>query len=186
MTRCKSKLIFNKEYFMSGDYLEMYDFEPEGAPNYALLREARDVIASIPERQFDLNQIVTEIGASKVVGTIVTDGNLDSGCGTIACAAGWLALTPRFQALGLTVQLGCGFRSQQFVLAYQGISTDSQSGYNLAMGPLFNLTLDQAENLFADSGKWRGGEECLSEGTSDKELFLARIDALIGAETPAE
>lgn len=31
-------------------------------------------------------------------------------CGTIACGAGWLALHPDFQAMGLKVRPACGFR----------------------------------------------------------------------------
>ncbi len=165
-------------------YDRLYHFVPVGPPNYALLREAREMLASIPTRQFDLSQIVTERGAG-AFGSIAADGDLSAGCGTIACAAGWLALTPRFQALGLTASCCSYGGNADYCLDYRGVSTESQSDYDLAMAPLFNLTFKQAEHLFAtrDEGDC---EEDPDENLTDKALFLARIDRLLAAETVAE
>lgn len=152
-------------------YEALFEFKPAGAPNYALLREAREVLASIPEAQFDLGQIIAEHSIAA--------------CGTIACAAGWLALTPRFQALGLTAVPIKSLDFTVYSLAYKGVDTEAQSGYDLAMAPLFNLTLKQAEDLFASRGDSRMDED-LDEDASDQEVFLARIDRLLAAETRAE
>ena len=157
----------------------LFDFKPVGAPNYALLREARDVIASIPARQLDLTAIVSQTGTYAASVTVGAIGDPDSGCGTVACAAGWLALTPAFQAHGLSVTFDTS--SYNATLSWRGIGTEFQYDYDLAMAPLFNITLVQARALFAEDGHSDEEEEEGSD-TPDKEVFLARIDALIAAE----
>jgi len=161
----------------------LFDFEPIGAPNYALLREARDVIAAIPAHQIDLTAIVSQTGTDVASMTIGTIGDTDSGCGTIACAAGWLALTPAFQARGLSVSFD--MPSYCATLSWNGVETQFQYDYDLAMAPLFNLTHTQARALFAEDGYSDEDEEAGSD-IPDKDVFLARLDALIAAETPAQ
>lgn len=166
-------------------YDRLFQFKPEGAPNYALLREARAVIDAIPEAQLDLSQIITERGLDEF-GSIADDGDLASGCGTIACAAGWLALTPRFQALGLTAVVENINGDEIAMLAYQGVSTENQASYDLATAPLFNITFTQAASLFATRGEHESDTNDPDEDATDKEIFLARIDALLAAETAAK
>jgi hypothetical protein len=58
-----------------------------------LLKEAYAIIDGIPEQAFDLEKIIT-------------DGGTSVGCGTVACAAGWLSIHPKFgKLLGADVTL---------------------------------------------------------------------------------
>ena len=59
---------------------------------YPLLREAYAIIDGIPDDRFNLRTYANS-----------TDPNH---CGTIACAVGWLAMHPTFNALGLTLRRG--------------------------------------------------------------------------------
>ncbi|MFW6855295.1 hypothetical protein ACODYM_28810 [Burkholderia gladioli] len=57
-------------------------------PNFELLRDAFEIIDGIPSRALKLSNWRTK-------------GEMPE-CGTIACAAGWLAMHPKFNALGFT------------------------------------------------------------------------------------
>lgn len=112
-------------------------------PNFTLLREAYAIIGGIPEEKVDLWRVI-DMGESL-------------GCGTIACAAGWLSQHPTFKALGL------GLRGST-QLTYKGLK--NASGYSGAMAGVFNLTQPVAYDLF--SGSHRGD-------ISDKEEWLLRV-----------
>lgn len=53
----------------------------------ANLRKAREILAAAPEKQFDLSYF-------KYEGII--DPEVPEACGTLMCAAGWLASSPEF------------------------------------------------------------------------------------------
>ena len=68
----------------------MSNQKPRGE-SFPLLRKAYAIIDGIPEDRFDLS-------------SILHGGNPNPhACGTIACAAGWIAMHPDFQELGLTL-----------------------------------------------------------------------------------
>lgn len=125
-----------------------------GRPDFDLLRFAYAVIGGIPDEKVRLHNIVSHRGPSLA-------------CGTVACAAGWLAMHPEFQARGLTLIVGTGPHSTR--LAYRGTDTRFQSSYNLALAPLFNISQGAASVLFA-------ARDCKrTRVRTDKQLFLLRL-----------
>jgi hypothetical protein len=112
-------------------------------PNFELLKDAYEIVDGIPAENFDLNAWRTkDCGAS---------------CGTIACAAGWLSLHPKFQALGL------GYENR----GVEGYQVTFGTDYHFpALASLFNISYSQAQGLFG-----------LAEepGYAHKDLFLSRV-----------
>ena len=84
-------------------------------------------------------------------------------CGTIACAAGWLALSPEMQEEGLMV----GHRGAPMYL-YQGIQTSNFYALQL----FFDIRDVDADSLFGS----RSSYECLGSFAklTDKEIWLWR------------
>jgi hypothetical protein len=84
-------------------------------------------------------------------------------CGTIACAAGWLALNPEFEALGVRASRFGAPRFDGFV------------GYD-AMAKLFGISQDDARTLFhfrAFEDKEVFGD-LAEEHMTDRQLWLSR------------
>ncbi|KVH64446.1 hypothetical protein WS89_03960 [Burkholderia sp. MSMB1072] len=113
-------------------------------PNFELLKDAYEIIDGIPPRNFNLD----------------TWRKHDDGatCGTIACAAGWLTLHPKFQNLGLKV------------------SNESSPVFNdkesmSALADLFRIDWDNAFQLFR--------EKRVSELGTHKQVFLRRLRAFL-------
>jgi|GEM_PF-1759375 len=127
-------------------------------PKYELLKDAYAIIDGIPDKVVNLNHVVSEKGES-----------LD--CGTIACAAGWLGMHPKFNKLGLSVVQGGlgGFRLH----LDSGSAADNARAYSGQMAKVFNLPHADALKLFnarqyhERAGGWRA--------LTDKQVWLRRV-----------
>jgi hypothetical protein len=113
-------------------------------PNWELLKDAYEIADGIPAENFNLNEWRRrDEGAS---------------CGTIACAAGWLSLHPKFRALGLDYKDVPG----------HGRQITFRNDYHFdAIAELFNITGAQAYQLF--------GQASEVPYRAHKELFLSRL-----------
>lgn len=140
--------------------------------NVELFDKAVDFIASRDDNQLDLSE--WQRGKR---GKIATHSS-QATCGTIACAGGWLALNPEFEALGL--QPG-------FTGAPRFGSLDGElSGYG-ALAKLFELTYRVATNLFYfrqyEDIELFGGEAC--NLMTDRQLWLSRARVVRAEYGPA-
>lgn len=130
-----------------------------------LLIKARDYIKTIPSQFFNLRSVYD------------TFKGIQPECGTIACAAGWIALNPEFNALGLT----CDPDS-----VLQPFRLNGKTGsYKEIISALFEIEPYQAIQLFGvryegyeDNGNWELIDKYIpSKLPNDKDLFLARCAA---------
>jgi len=119
-------------------------------PKYELLREAYAIIGGIPKDAFNLRSVINLHGKS-----------LD--CGTIACAAGWLAMHPKFNALGLCLAAG-----DRHSLQLQG----EPIWFDTAMSKVFGISERLAAELF--------GIALRGETGSHKEIWLRRVRTYLG------
>lgn len=123
-------------------------------PNYELLREAYAIIGGIPGNKIALRSIVSMKGPS-----------LD--CGTIACAAGWLGMHPKFQALGLEVV------KDGLNLSFQG---EPGWAYYAPLARTFNIDVVLAHRLFCTRGNFDHSEY---DNRADKQVWLDRVHAYL-------
>lgn len=114
-------------------------------PNYTIMREAYAIIGGIPEHAFDLSSVVSRTGESLE-------------CGTIACAAGWLAMHPTFKARGIRLVKEC--------VEYKNVRC--YTAYTEAMAAVFKIDGAEADYLFGSRTEPPGW------GT-DKEVWLKRM-----------
>lgn len=118
-------------------------------PNFELLKDGYAIVGGIPDDKIDLAFVLDERGPT-----------LD--CGTICCAAGWLALHPRFQKLGV----GLNKLGEMTINGHW-------STYAHVMSSIFNIPYRTAEELF--------GRRTVSESRNanrtltDKQVWLARV-----------
>lgn len=131
-------------------------------PKYDLLRQARAIVSAIPDERFDLDDIIDN-------DSLGPGGLVVQGCGTIACALGWLCLNPTFNEYGL--RLG----------RYGNvIYNDMTMYYADAASVLFNMSQADAYNLFQPAL-----EQELPLDTngliSDKALWLHRLDTFMAS-----
>lgn len=140
------------------------------APNTELLRKAYAIIAGIPEHRFDLVDFVSS-------GTPNPND-----CGTIACAAGWLAMHPDFCALGLTLTPGL----LRYVPALVGRENDPRAQGYPALADVFGLSDDLAYHVFASRECSRFDDAFLKRAptASDKAVFLNRVRRLLAELDP--
>jgi len=103
-------------------------------PNYELFKEAYSIIDGIPEEYLNLD-------------TIVSNDIDHVGCGTIACAAGWLGLHPTFQKLGLSSHVYTEKHCSGW-LSMQGTETY----YAEVMADIFGTSIQIARNIFSSAG----------------------------------
>lgn len=127
-------------------------------PNYELLKEAYAIIGGIPARKINLEAIITDRGPSLA-------------CGTIACAAGWLAMHPKFKDMGL------GLNPHGGGLAVNGIHTM----FDTAMAQVFGITVGDAMDLFGTRHFSRFDSD-LPQHLGDKALWKARVKAFLRAQ----
>ena len=130
--------------------------------NHELLRKAIEVIERIPEEQFDLDTFYSRFEG---------DYPGAKSCGTIACAAGWLAVDKEFSA-------SSGLRPRETIWN-QFTITDRPPAYNhiseLWFKPLarvFGMSDEDTIYLFNS----RIGSSIKG---SDKEVWLARARELL-------
>jgi hypothetical protein len=114
-------------------------------PNFELLKDAYEIVDGIPAENFYLNQ------------WRMRDEGLS--CGTIACAAGWLTLHPKFQALGLEYGKTANDSTQ---IKYRGVIHMS------ALAQFFGISVSDAEGIF-------GVVSSFQPVRSHKALFLRRL-----------
>ena len=132
-------------------------------PNYELLKDAYQIIDGIPDHLVYLDNIVSRKG-----------DNLT--CGTVCCAAGWLAHHPKFKKLGLSI----GMINGDYSLKYKGI-VYYQNEYDVPMADIFGISLDDTTDLFCIRGEvkndiWIAEVEGRALGClTDKELFKRRV-----------
>jgi len=111
-------------------------------PDIRLIKDAYAVIESVPEKAFSLAQWRLKEGKSL-------------GDGTVCCAAGWLTLHPKFEALGLTYD---GRGRPAFGL-YRGYA---------ALAALFRIDTDDAVAIFSPAGpEWTA--------MTDKAVWMNRV-----------
>ncbi|RQT26117.1 hypothetical protein [Burkholderia contaminans] len=116
-------------------------------PNFELLKDAYEIIAGIPSANMNLNTWRTrDEGAT---------------CGTIACAAGWLTLHPKFQDLGLKVSNESSHPNHLSRPVFNGKENMA------ALADLFRIDWDDAFQLFR--------EKTVSERGTHKQIFLRRL-----------
>ena len=73
-------------------------------------------------------------------------GHQDLSCGTSACALGWAATMPEFQALGLRIRSKKGFNAY---VGLEGVEAPSFAAPYKAAKKIFDLKEGDAEYLFA-------------------------------------
>jgi hypothetical protein len=126
-------------------------------PNFELLRDAYAIIDGIPESYFALDQ-----------------WREDRPCGTVACAAGWLMQHPQFQVLGLRDKR---LDHSPYHCPVFNVGITQFVGFS-AMAHVFNLSLDDADDLF-DSEVTRLDADyehpIAMIGVSDKDRWKARV-----------
>lgn len=136
--------------------------------NFELLKDAYAVISGIPDRHFHLDTWVHPTQT-----TCTTNG-----CGTIACAGGWLAHHPYFQEQGLRIKWNRGSgRNQNIRVIAFGKGKDTLEGFD-GLAKLFRITEPQARQLFAGSHASPFDHSIFTErGTNitHKELFKSRV-----------
>lgn len=125
-------------------------------PNYELLKDAYAIIGGIPEDKIHLRAIVSKVGES-------------AECGTVCCAAGWLGLHPKFQALGLTTSLNA---SDDIRIKMRGV--DDYSFYSTKLAALFNMEIEEIENLFSPDSQ-SDYDVIIKAKPSPKQRFLKRV-----------
>lgn len=123
--------------------------------NITLLQQAIDYIETIPDNVFDLGQI-----------------HHQGDCGTICCAAGWLAHNSKFQALGLALTLPD--TSSRFPYAAQLVLQGKAMYWDRAMADLFDMDREEAAALFGMRGDGPDGADEYAFGGTDRELWLQR------------
>lgn len=115
-----------------------------------------------------------------------TDRDLLKRCGTKACAVGWACAYPPFKKLGLSYS-----RKHKSPVYKAPASKTKREGF-VAVADFFDITLDQARQLFTSSS-WIAKGNSLSNldfvaSASDKRRVLSRIRNLMlkeGAITQA-
>jgi hypothetical protein len=133
-----------------------------------LFDKAVDFIASRSDDQLHLSD-----WQDTGMGRTFVSSSAEVNCGTIACAAGWLAINPEFEELGVEV---CGNGAPKF---------ENETAYS-AMARLFGLPYAVAIGLFyirglEDYAKF--GEEAM-EHLTDRQLWLSRARLVRGEFVP--
>ena len=131
--------------------------------NYELLRKAIEVIERIPDSKIDLEAFYKFPGDPR-----------ENLCGTIACAAGWLALDPEFSALSglMLVSMTAlhGRTSRRFKVGDE--STTHSELWADPLSRVFGTDYATAASLFGQS------DYADIPGT-DKDIWLARAHKLL-------
>lgn len=142
----------------------------------ANLRKARTVIEATPENKLDLCSFKRE-----------------SPCGTLACAAGWLAMSPAFDKLMTLTPKDPEATTHRHLLVPAGdivVRYNAKGGYDFDwlephFGPAAFSHLFEARGVGYRDGNHPNAEEQEGEqewefpGVSDKDLALWRIDQQI-------
>jgi hypothetical protein len=124
--------------------------ENDMKPNYELLKDAYAIIGGIPEEKVNLERIIASKGRSLE-------------CGTVACAFGWLSMHPQFK------------RKLKYAGSVSGfvVNGASYANYRTAAAALFDITSDNARNIFGPRGY--SDYDAKRDHRSDRDLFLHRV-----------
>lgn len=148
--------------------------------NIKLLQEAADIVSAIPKKQFNLDVWVDSKTVSKPNSDEVKPANTT--CGTIACAGGWLALTPKFNRKGLKL-LKLEYDSSHS-LYHVDKNGHKAYGYK-GLGAVFDITEYEAMQLFASRNHGIYDSEILKmddrSRMSDRRLFKERVKKFLKA-----
>lgn len=129
--------------------------------NFELLKEAYAIVDGIPDDRFNLDQIAANPRLRERL-------NDPHSCGTIGCAAGWIAMHPMFQQRGLS-------------LNSRGILETNQGGptnYRFAMAEVFGIGMLEAVDLFGRRGDSIYDRKEVIAGPdrlNDKQLWQHRV-----------
>lgn len=147
--------------------------------NIELLRKARAILAAIPDEHIKLEDWVNNTTNPADV--------LAPTCGTIACAAGWLAGSG--QIPGLTLRLFTEVTGKQRLVpwpTYATLPANAGEVWRLwdqilrHLAAILDITPQQADGLFNQAGDGEFDDYLLEDGSlSDKDLVLARFDYLL-------
>lgn len=155
-----------------------------------LLLRAAEVLSKIPTKQFNLDTWIQGEGEKKLEGGEKLTKAKALNCGTLACAGGWLGVTPEFQKKGLTFkriehEAWDGSKTYSVELTH----TDKKAPEGSRELPdfdglarMFDISYSDASALFsyADGGYYdddiykKHGYEI-----SDRDLFQYRVKKLI-------
>lgn len=146
-----------------------------------LLLEAAEYLATIPKRQFDLEQWIRGDAKQRVLaGKKITK---ESKCGTIACAGGWLGTSKKFNDRGLKfIRRGEG-RWAEVVLVLQTKHELVDDDPLEALATLFQISYSQADALFSYSTGGEYDNEIYAKHgeMDDHTLFQLRVKKVINA-----
>lgn len=134
--------------------------------NSERLKECIAIIEAIPANRLDLDSWQKSTGPFPVF----ADRLQNTHCGTIACAAGWLALYPQMQAHGLLVS----YRGRPVFTHNQQIFYGTD-----ALARFLDIRDVEADRLFTHRRQF---EKCEPfKEMSDKELWLYRARQLLAS-----
>jgi hypothetical protein len=129
--------------------------------NIKLLKEAIAIIECVPDYRIDLGSWQSNEGADLIKALDQIE------CGTIACAAGYLALHPKMQALGLSP-------------GYHGAPSFKGLFQFEALSEFFDLSPLKTRYLFGDrSPQEKNDDQMLGTGFTDRVLWLTRARKII-------
>jgi hypothetical protein len=128
--------------------------------NVELFKDAIAIIAGIPYKQVSLRNWQKDMHPFRSR-TVHQTHRID--CGTVCCAAGWLALDPAMQDAGLRA-------------GYDGRPVFGILESYAALSAFFGTTREETEALF-DRRRMIETVE-FGESASDKEVWLRRVETL--------
>lgn len=159
-------------------------------PNFAFLRQAALYALSMPEEQFNLDRIAEGSSltrAGKVEAQHAT-------CGTVCCAMGWIGTMPEAQDRGVVTT----YRHAKIGALYILPDTEADKAlrpermmdmgvfYSEAAAFLFNITEDEAEELFCPAGDSRYDKSdagrALHSLKDDRDLFRHRVNQFLSEQ----
>ncbi|MCY1299881.1 hypothetical protein D9M69_493940 [compost metagenome] len=135
--------------------MSIYRPDPTKPANFERLREAYAIIDGIPDKAFDLDDVITK-----------SDGDLQ--CGTIACAAGWLMIHPKFAA---ELETELKVDSDPW---YSQMRSAKHADFYDAMQHLFNMNLAEVRSIFSSRTPSELGVPH-AKRLSHKKLWQARV-----------
>lgn len=147
--------------------------------NRKLLQEAADIIGAIPKKQLDLDSWVDEDTIDADPGSCELKKK-NANCGTIACAGGWLALTPKFRRLGLKLVKDEFYNHYSlYHVNKDGVKTYGYEG----LAKVFGITEYDASALFSSRNHGSYDMQIINRDTrsniSDRRLFKERVKKLL-------
>lgn len=139
--------------------------------NFERMQQAVAIIRDIPDDQLSLLYWQHEPpGENETFARNIGQTN----CGTIACAAGWLALHPAMQEQGLYAD---GDGEPMFQSPIIDRNWPKKYGF-FALSIFFDITKDEASELFGQRSDADGNDDEEPE-LSDKQVWLMRAEKLI-------